>query len=202
MPLIDYHDLTVDGKRHTARLAKKGQMADLGGIAKGYASDEVIAIYRKHGIQKAMIDIGGNIGLLGTDADDDPWRIGIQAPGKERGEYLCIVSLSDCSISTSGGYERFFRKNGKIYHHIIDPATGYPADSGIVSASVIAPMSVDSDALSKIFVMGVRKGIALIKSIPGTNAILVTEDGRVIVTEGLRGSVKITAAGKYRVEFR
>jgi thiamine biosynthesis lipoprotein len=201
LPLIHYKDLVVDEKKGTARLLKKGQMADLGGIAKGYASDEVLAIYRKLGIKKAIIDIGGNIGLLGTSPDGTPWLIGVQSPGKERGEYACVLSLTDCSLSTSGAYERFFEKNGKIYHHIIDPSTGYPADAGLLSASIIAPLSVDSDALSKIFVMGADRGIALIKKIPGTGAVLITRDKRIIVTENLRGKFKLSDK-KYTVEFR
>lgn len=201
LPLIHYKDLIVNETKGTARLLKKGQMADLGGIAKGYASDEVLAIYRKHGIQKAIIDIGGNIGLLGSSPEGKPWRVGVQSPGKERGEYAAILSLTDCSLSTSGAYERFFKKNGKIYHHIIDPATGYPADSGLLSASIIAPMSVDSDALSKIFVMGADRGIALIKNIPDTGAVLITRDKRIIVTENLKSRFELTDK-EFRVEFR
>jgi FAD:protein FMN transferase len=201
LPLIHYKDLIVDETKSTARLRKKGQMADLGGIAKGYASDEVIAIYKKNGIRKAIIDIGGNIGLLGSSPDGKPWRVGIQSPGKERGIYACVLSLTDCSLSTSGAYERFFEKNGKIYHHIINPSTGYPADSGLLSASIIAPMSVDSDALSKIFVMGAEKGIALIKTISDTGAVLITKDKRIIITENLRNKFELTDK-EFKVEFR
>jgi thiamine biosynthesis lipoprotein len=202
MPLIDYRDLHVNIESGTARLDKKGQMADLGGIAKGYASDEVIAIYKKRGITKAIIDIGGNLGLLGFKSKDTPWCIGIQHPGKDRGNPACAVYLSDCSLSTSGAYERFFKKNGKIYHHIIDPATGYPADTGLLSVSIIAPKSIDSDALSKIFVIGTDKGIALIKRIPDTNAVLITKDKRIIVTDGLKHNFKLIAADDFTVQFK
>jgi FAD:protein FMN transferase len=199
LPLIKYTDLTVDEAHSSARLEKKGQMADLGGIAKGYASDEVIRIYKKYGITSAIIDIGGNIGLLGASPDGTPWRIGIQNPGAERGTYLGYVKLMNKSLSTSGAYERFFKKNGKIYHHIIDPATGYPSDSGLLSASIIANESVDSDALSKIFVMGAARGISVVKTIHDTDAVLVTKDKKIIITKGIVNLFHLTDKCGYSV---
>lgn len=201
LPLIHYQDLVIDERRGTASLKMKGQMADLGGIAKGYASDEVLDIYRKLGIRSALVDIGGNIGLLGKNPEGRPWRVGIQDPGKPRGEYLGYVDLEDKSLSTSGAYERFFKKNGKIYHHIIDPATGYPSDSGLLSASIIAAHSVDSDAFSKIFVMGVERGISVIKRFPGTEAILVTRDRRIVATVGLKNIFIPVEGNGYELVF-
>ena len=201
LPLICYEDLVLNEEKGTASLKKKGQMADLGGIAKGFASDEVIAIYKQMGIRSAILDIGGNIGLLGKNPEGRPWRVGIQDPEKPRGEYLGFLDLTDRSLSTSGAYERFFEKNGKIYHHIIDPATGYPSDSGLLSASIIAGCSVDSDAFSKIFVMGAEKGIAVIKHFPGTEAILVTRDKRIIATGGLKGVFHPVEGNGYKLFF-
>ncbi len=202
--LASYRDLSVDRDRRTARLARRGQMADLGGIAKGYASDAVLALYRARGVRSAIIDIGGNIGLLGSRPDGRPWNIGVQDPGRERGSYIGYLSLADNSVSTSGGYERFFVAGGRRYSHIIDPRTGYPADSGLASASVVAPSAEESDALSTaVFVLGASKGIGLIQRRPGVEAVCITTDGTVIVTEGLRGRFTLTAPeGTYRVEYR
>ena len=201
LPLVRWSDLSVDMKNGTAALAEKGQMADLGGIAKGYASDQVLDIYRRNGVTKARINIGGNIGILGTDPAGKAWRIGIQEPAHDRGQVLCVLSLTDCSVSTSGVYERYFSRNGKIYHHIIDPSTGYPADTGISSVTVVAPRSIDSDALAKIFVMGIDRGISVIKKIPRTEAVIVAEDGRIIVTDGLRDRFMLKDPG-FLVEYR
>lgn len=201
LPLVRWSDLSVDVKNGTVALARKGQMADLGGIAKGYASDQVLDIYRRNGIMKARINIGGNIGMLGTDPDGLAWRIGIQEPAQDRGRFLCVLSLSDCSVSTSGVYERYFSKNGEIYHHIIDPSTGYPADTGISSVTIVAPRSIDSDALAKIFVMGIDRGISVIKKIPRTEAVIVAENGRIIVTDGLRDRFMLKDSG-FLVEYR
>ena len=201
LPLIFYEDLVLEEKERAASLNKKGQMADLGGIAKGYASDEVIAIYKQLGIRSAIIDIGGNIGLLGKNPQGRPWTVGIQDPLKPRGEYLGFLDLTDKALSTSGAYERFFEKNGKIYHHIIDPATGYPSDSGLLSASIIADHSVESDAFSKIFVMGAEKGIAVIKRFPGTEAILVTRDKKIIATSGLKEIFHSVEENGYELVF-
>ena len=200
LPLLDYKDIIIDEKNSSAKLKRKGQMADLGGIAKGFAADEVINIYKKHGIEKAFINIGGNIGLLGKSPDGKPWRIGIQSPDGEKGKFVCALYLSDCFISTSGAYERFFKKNGKSYHHIINPKTGYPSDSDIASATIIASTSVESDAMSKVFIMNSNDAARLIKKISGT-AVIITKDFRIIATENLKDNFELTDK-RYSVEFR
>ena len=200
LALIDYHDILIDEKNSSARLRLKGQMADLGGIAKGFATDEVIAVYKKHGIKKAFVNIGGNIGLLGKAPDGKPWRVGIQSPDGTKGKFICALKLSGCALSTSGAYERFFKKNGKSYHHIINPKTGYPSESDIASATIIAQSSVESDAMSKVFIMNSNEAVELIKRING-RAVIITKDFRIIATENLRDKFELTDE-RYSVEFR
>ncbi len=200
LPLLDYRDIIIDEKNSSAKLKKNGQMADLGGIAKGFATDEVISIYKKHGIKNAFVNIGGNIGLLGNSPDGKPWRIGIQSPDGQKGKFVCAISLTDCSISTSGAYERYFKKNGKSYHHIINPKTGYPSESDIASATIIANTSVESDAISKVFIMNSNDAVELIKKISG-KAVIITKDFKIIATENLKDKFELTDE-RYSVEFR
>lgn len=199
LSLIDYRDLHLYEDSRSARLSRKGQMVDLGGIAKGFAGDEVIKIYRKHGIKSAIIDIGGNICVLGSSIDGTPWKVGIQDPRKERGNYMGIINISDKAVSTSGSYERFFSSGSKKYHHIIDPQTGYPSDSGLLSTTVISDASIDTDAMSTAtFVLGLEEGIKLIRKVKGAEAIFIKEDGKIYATEGLRKIFKCDAEVIFR----
>lgn len=134
---------------------KEGVKLDLGGAAKGYAADRVFELLKKEGIKNALIDLGGNIFAMGKSPSGEKWKIGLQDPDKGRGEHFYVMELSDKTCVTSGSYERFFEKDGKIYHHILDPKTGYPSDSGLVSVSVSGKSSFEADMLSTaIFVMG------------------------------------------------
>ena len=195
--LTDYKKLQIDTANLTAKLEIPDQIVDLGGIAKGYAGDEAIKIYKKHGIKSAYINLGGNVVVLGAKPDGKSWRIGIQNPRKENGFYLGIVDVTDKAIVTSGDYERFFEKDGVRYHHILDPKTGYPADSGLISASIITDVSMDADALSTaVFVLGLEKGMALVEGLEGVEAIFVTKDKEVYATEGIRSSFTFSDESK------
>lgn len=127
--------------------------------------------------------------VLGTKPDGSPWRIGIRHPRREN-SLIGLVSVTDRSVVTSGDYQRYFVGNdGKRYHHILDPFTGYPAESGLVSATIVADSSMAADALSTIlFVAGMNKGTALLKSFPGTEAVLVDKNLLVYITKGLKDS--------------
>lgn len=195
--LTDYKKLMIDAVNLTAKLEIPGQIVDVGGIAKGYAGDEVIKIYKKLGIKSAYVNLGGNVVVLGTKSDGKPWRIGIQNPRAENGIYLGIVNVMDKAVVTSGDYERFFEKDGVRYHHILDPKTGYPSDSGLISATIVTDVSMDADALStSVFVLGLEKGMALIESLKGVEAILVTEDKEVYATEGIKSSFTFSDESK------
>ena len=159
---------------------------DLGGIAKGWAGQRVREVLAENGIKSAVIDLGGDVALLGSKPDGSNWRVAIKDPADE-GVYLGILETEgDHFIMTSGVYERYFEESGVRYHHIIDPATGYPADSGVVSATVICEDGVWADALATACcVMGADAALALRERLAETMAfdvILVTDDARVLYT--------------------
>ena len=160
-------DLPIAG---TAFLKKKGMALDLGAIAKGYAADDLVSILKEAGIKRAVINLGGNVYVWGKKDNGKPWNVGVQDPAAERGNYLGILELErSISVVSSGMYERFFTgDDGKHYHHILELTEngrgkrGYPAENGILSATVIAVSSMDADALStSCFILGYSKGMAL-----------------------------------------
>ena len=161
-----------------------GGELDLGGIAKGYAAACGREIFASNGIEHAVVSLGGNVMLCGTKPDGQPWNVGIIHPS-EQDMLLGTLKASDTAVVTSGMYERNFEQDGKIYHHIIDPETGYPADSGIISATVITKDDTLADALSTaLFVMGPQRAYELWQKQDGFEMILVT-DSTVMVTEGI-----------------
>lgn len=172
---------------------EQGTEIDLGGIAKGYASDRVAEIFRSYEISRGTVVLGGNALAAGTREDGQAWRVGVRDPKNSEG-LVGLVHLEDAYAVTSGGYERYFEENGKTYHHIIDPATGYPAESGLTSVTVVADCKEPGtrngtmcDALSTaLFVMGEERALEFWRD-GGLEfeVVLVTEDGRVVVTEGL-----------------
>lgn len=188
LKLVDYNKLTLNNEKHTAKLEISGMIVDLGAIAKGYAADEVAAILKRHGVKHAIINLGGNILTVGNNINSSPWKIGIQDPYHPRNDYIGIVEVSDKTVVTSGIYERYFEQNGKRYHHIIEPKTGYPADNGLAGVSIIADNSIDGDGLStSIFILGLDKGMELIESLNNVEALFVTTDKKIYITKGLKG---------------
>ncbi len=186
LALVDYSRIDLQEDHKTVNLPVKGMALDLGAIAKGYAADEVRSILTEAKIESAIINLGGNILTVGKKPDGSSFRIGIQDPLSDRGEYLGIVSIQDKAVVTSGVYERFFIQDNKRYHHIIDTRTGYPVESSLLSVSIIADDSFIADALSTAaFVAGVEKGLQLIDSYPGVEAIFITEENEIILTSGI-----------------
>lgn len=191
--LVDYKDVLLDESSSSIMLKHKKQALDIGGIAKGFAADEVRNIFLKHNIKSALIDLGGNIFALGKKQDNTPWRVGIQNPFEPRGEFIGILNVINKSIVTSGNYERYFIKDEKRFHHIIDPKTGYPSESKIISATIISDNSIDGDGLSTgVYIIGVEKALRIIEEIKGIDAILVTEDKNVYMTSGIREIFTLT----------
>jgi thiamine biosynthesis lipoprotein len=173
---IDYRAIELDQDAGSIRFAKAGLQVDLGGIAKGYAVDRGIDILRRAGVESAVISAGGDSRILG-DLGDRPRTIGIRHP-RNKNEYAVMIPLADTAISTSGDYERFFMQGEVRVHHILNPDTGRSAQ-GLQSASVLAPLAVDSDALSTtVFVLGVERGLQLVNSLPGVDAILIDGAGK------------------------
>lgn len=182
-----YKDISINNGLGTAKLKKASESVDLGAIAKGYAADRAIEIYKHQGIESAFINLGGNVMVLGNKPDGSPWKIGIQNPVLQRGQCLGVVQAVDKTIVTSGDYVRYFEKDNVKYHHILDPRTGYPANSGLISTTVVSEKSIGADALSTaIFILGLEEGMKLINSIKDMEAIFITKDKEIYVTEGLK----------------
>ncbi|PRR78129.1 Thiamine biosynthesis lipoprotein ApbE precursor [Clostridium liquoris] len=193
LSLVNYKDVILDENNRSVKLRKPNEAIDLGGIAKGYTADRVKEVLVNEGIKTAFINLGGNIVTLGNKPDGSLWNIGVQDPLQTRGEYFGIVKVSHKSIVSSGNYERYFMKNGKRYHHILDTKTGYPSDNGIIATTIISDKSIDGDALSTTaFVLGLDKGMKLIESLKGVEAIFITKDKKVYTTSGLKDNFKIT----------
>jgi thiamine biosynthesis lipoprotein len=183
--LVDWRQVVLDTATHTVFLKRQGMRLDLGAIAKGYAADEIERILLNHKVRAAVIDLGGNIFVFGSKKDKTPWRVGIQNPESERGEYLGVVTGGQMTVVTSGVYERYFMENGKRYHHILSTQTGFPVDNGLTSVSVVSNSSIDADALStSLFVLGIEKGLEVLKQFPDTYAIFIDKDHKVYLSPG------------------
>ncbi len=174
-----------DAKAHTDPSDPEA-LIDLGGIAKGYIADRLKDRLMSEGVKSALINLGGNVLLLGSKPDGSDFRIGIRDPEDPSGKNVtCAVALSDKSVVTSGVYERYFEQDGVRYHHILDPATGHPADTDVSSVTVITDDSASGDALSTAcLVMGHEKGQALIESLPDTEAMFILMSGDTVKTAG------------------
>lgn len=193
LKLVNYNDIIMNYNEQSVLLKHKYESIDLGGIAKGYAADEVRNIFIKNHIKSALIDLGGNIFALGSKPDGTPWNIGIQDPVKPRGEFVGVLNLKNKSIVTSGNYEKYFIKEGKKYHHIIDPRNGYPSESNLMSATIISDDSLDGDGLSTgVYILGMDKAIKLIESMKGIDAIFITKDKEIYSTSGIRDNFTLT----------
>lgn len=173
---VDYRNVVLDQEKQTIRLSGDGTVIDLGGIAKGYAVDRVAALLAKEGVSQGLVTAGGDTRVIGSK-QGQPWLVGIANP---RGNgHVITLPLTDVSISTSGDYERFFIEDKVRYHHIINPKTGSSANE-VISATVLANDSLAADALSTtIFVLGVKKGKALIETLPDTSCIFIDSQGKV-----------------------
>ncbi|MBZ4665282.1 FAD:protein FMN transferase [Mahella sp.] len=191
--LIDYRKLQIDVSSGTIGLPERNMSIDLGAIAKGYAGDEAARIFKEYGVKSGIISLGGNVVVVGARPDGNPWRVGIQNPFKPTGNYVAVVEETDKTVVTSGTYERYFIKDGKRYHHILDPSTGYPADNGLASVSIISDKSIDADALSTtVFLLGPEKGMELVEELSDVECIMITNDKKITVSSGLKDNINIT----------
>lgn len=159
---------------------------DLGGIAKGYTSDRIMQVLADDGVTSGIVSLGGNVQALGCKPDGSKWRVAVQDPNDE-GENFAVVEIADEAVITSGGYQRYFEDNGRTYHHIIDPRTGTPADSGVISSTIISHDGTLADGLStSLFIMGVDDALDYWRAHKEEfDAILMDKDGTVYVTEGI-----------------
>jgi len=190
---IDYKDLVLDQETKEVYLNKEGMMIDLGAIAKGYTADAIKETLLKNNVKKAIINMGGNVLLVGSNIGNEDFKIGIQDPVSNKGNYVGIVSIKDKSIVTSGIYERYIEQDGKRYHHLLNPFKGYPWENDIAGVSIISDKSIDGDALSTtVFSMGVKDGFDFIENIENVEAIFITKDKEIILTKGIKDSFKLT----------
>jgi thiamine biosynthesis lipoprotein len=164
---------------------KEGIQIDLGAVSKGFAGQKAAQLLMDLGVDSGMLSLGGNMQVFGLNSYDSVWNIAIQDPYDESA-YVGIIHNTDCSIITSGSYQRYFEENDKIYHHIIDPHTGYPAESGLVSVTIIADDGTYADALSTgLFVTGLDKAVEIWKEYQDFEAVFITENNTIYITEGL-----------------
>ena len=188
--IIDFKDISLDEENQKLFLKKAGMKIDLGGIAKGYASDRAEKVLKGFGINDGIIAVAGDIKVFGKRPDKKPWKVGIRHPRKE-GAILAEIELNDEAISTSGDYERFFIKDGVRYHHILDPATLKPAME-CQSVTIVARQGIKADALATgVFVMGPEKGMELIEKLPDIEGVIVDKEGNLHISSGLKGRVRI-----------
>lgn len=174
---VGYKTIQVDKDSCTVTLNDPQAKIDLGGIAKGYIADRLKAYLKSEGVEHALINLGGNVLALGTAYDGTPFRIGIQKPFDEQNSTIDILEIEDRSVVSSGIYQRYFEKDGTIYHHILNPETGYPYSNNLLQATIISDRSMDGDALSTCcFALGLKDGSTLIESLDHVQAIFVTED--------------------------
>lgn len=179
---VGYDRIQINGSELTV---PDGMELDLGAVGKGYTADLVTEILRRHGVSSALISLGGNIQAIGSRPDGSDWRLGIRAPW-ESGN-LGVLTVSDAAVVTSGGYENYFDdEQGNIYWHILDPSTGYPADSGLQSVTIVGREGKMCDALSTaLFVMGAQSAEQYWRENGGFEMLLVTDSGEILITEGI-----------------
>jgi thiamine biosynthesis lipoprotein len=189
--LINWRDVVVDEEARTVFLRRAGMRIGLGGIAKGYAVDRCAAILQREGLHDFIIQAGGDLYASGRNGDR-PWHVGVQDPRGVHGDSIANVALEDSAFSTAGDYERGFLLNHHRYHHIIDPRTGYPATASR-SVTILAKSAFVADALDDaVFILGPKKGLALVESLPDVAAVVVDKDNQVWVSERLRGKLWLT----------
>lgn len=175
---VDYCKISIQNSQ--VKLVEEGMILDLGFIAKGYIADRMKDYLVSEGVQSALISLGGNVLALGSKPDGSPFQVGIQKPFADTGTSMMTIEDSDRSIVSSGNYERYFKADGVLYHHILSTQTGYPVNSGLSQVTILSDNSVTGDALSTLcFILGYEKATTLLENYPDVQAIFVLDDGSV-----------------------
>lgn len=190
LPLVNYRNITIDGR--TVFLPKKGMKIDLGGVAKGHALNQAIAVLRAYGIESALVNAGGDIRVIGNKPDGMPWRVGVQHP-RQRDALIAKLSLVEWdTMETSGDYQRFYIKDGRRYAHIFNPNTGrQPTDLASVTLVYKDCPGTSNIVSSGILTLGLDKGQRALKRFPGVEAVFVTTGGEVVITAGLENKIEL-----------
>lgn len=190
LPLCSSDGITID--RQDITLPSDDIRFDVGAIAKGYIADRLKDFLMKKGVKSAIINLGGNVLCIGSKPDGTPFKIGIQKPFADRNETEAVMDITGKSVVSSGIYERCFKQDGKLYHHILNPKTGYPYDNGLISVTIISDQSVDGDALSTTcFALGLEDGLKFAEK-KGVQAVFITEDYELHYTDGFRDEIRVT----------
>jgi len=195
LPLVDYQFVELDSQNNSIFLTESGMQLDLGAIAKGYIADEIARVFEENDVTTAIMDLGGNVVVMGDSPtrEEGGFNVGIQDPFSERGSYVGALNLSDQSVVTSGIYERYLEEDGEIYHHLMNPDTGYPFDNNLASATIITEDSIDADSLSTVvFGFGLEEGLDYVNTIEDTEAIFITRDYEIYTSEGLTNNFSLT----------
>ena len=190
LPLCSSDGVTIDGQDIT--LPSDDIQFDVGAIAKGYIADRLKDFLVKKGVNSAIINLGGNVLCIGSKPDGTPFKVGIQKPFADRNETEAVMDITGKSVVSSGIYERCFKQGGKLYHHILNPQTGYPYDNGLISVTIISDQSVDGDALSTTcFALGLEDGLKFAEK-KGVQAVFITEDYKLHYTDGFQDEINVT----------
>lgn len=190
LPLCSSDGVTIDGQDIT--LPSDDIQFDVGAIAKGYIADRMKDLLVKKGVKSAIINLGGNVLCIGSKPDGTPFKVGIQKPFADRNETEAVMDIAGKSVVSSGIYERCFKQGGKLYHHILNPKTGYPYDNSLISVTIISDQSVDGDALSTTcFALGLEDGLKFAEK-KGVQAVLITEDYELHYTDGFQDEINVT----------
>lgn len=193
LSLVNHKNILIDENTHSVKLSKKGMKINLGGIAKGYAADKIYEYLKEENLERALINLGGNIYAIGTKENNQPFSIGIQDPTKVRGNSIGNIKVSNKSVVTSGIYERYLKVDNKIYHHMLDPHTGYPFDNNLSSVTIVSDNSTMCDALSTTaFGLGIEEGMKLINNMDNVDAIFITKNKKVYLSKNLKDTFNLT----------
>ena len=180
---IGYQGVHVEGS--TVRLDDPQAMIDLGGVAKGYIADDLAQLLRDGGCESGALNLGGNAYVIGAKLDGSKWNVGVQDPNGANQQVIAKIACADASVVTSGLYEREFTKDGVLYYHILDPKTGYPVETDLVSSSVFSESSLDGDAYATwMFLLGHDKALELLESTEGLEGLVIDSDGTIAMTKG------------------
>ena len=193
LPKCDYHNISVDKDKNEITLKTADTAIELGAIAKGYIADRLKDYLVSQNVKSAIINLGGNVLCIGEKPDNSAFKIGIQKPFADRSETIAVMDIKDESVVSSGIYERCFEQNGTLYHHLLNPETGYPYDNGLIAVTIISDKSVDGDALSTTcFALGLEDGMKLAESLDDVQAFFVTSDYEIHYTKDFRKKIKVT----------
>lgn len=192
LPLVNYNNVILDSDKKTVFLKEKGMEVDLGGIAKGYVNDAIKNIYDELEIPSALLSIGGNVFAYHTKPDNSLYTVGIRDPQGTPNDIVGKLEIKDKILSTSGAYERFFEQDGKIYHHILDTKTGYPAESDLLSVTVISEDGGLSDFLSTTLFIAGKQYINQYINHDKFSVIVIDKENNVYVSDNLKGSFELT----------